>query len=585
MFQSAWFIRKNDSKHTIDNKLPSEFITKDKIKYVRTLYWDEHCLECSAPACYNTCSLYKPRKDQACMRLEYGIRCMNHKVLLWDSEMKFRSWGKLEARINKGTLSVQDINKMDKIDRMFTGIFKWLSAMFFKKEYSLSTKWDGLKRRKYATIKSKSQFVNDFLFQCYYKEDESFNLIFEIADRENKTIYKTNFRVKKGFNQEIMRFDFGLPEGGLVRIFPENDFTAELHVFAADFVELFDTVSNVPNKKVKCVAWDLDNTVWNGILIETNPDKLMLRESVKEVMDVLDKRGVIQIVVSKNDRECVIPVLDRLGINDYFVCIFANWDAKSTNIFQASRMLNINVDTFALIDDSEFERNEVKYTLPCVRVYTEKQLQRLLALPEFDLPITDESSCRRLSYQQEVGRKEIKLQFGGNNTDFIKSCNLQIKIEPLKTELQRSRSLELIQRTNQLNLSAKRYTEAEFDVLLKDKNITSLVVYAEDKFGDYGQVAYLCFEIKDNLIISEFVMSCRVAAKYVENALFGILQKKYQKNIEMLGRKTGRNSVLLSALKKTGFDDEGDDNIIKLRLSLSQKISEGDIVSAYFCDE
>ncbi len=585
MFQNVWFNKKIYTKTNCVNpkSCQSDFITSDKIKYVCPLFYDEHCLECSAPACYKSCKHYKSRKDTACVRLDYGIKHLPHNNLLWNVKLKFRDWGKLESRINKGSISVKEIHSLDRKDRLISIIFKIFCSIFQSKTYSFSQKLDGLRRKKYASLNSKTPFATDFLFQYHYNGTNNFNLIFEITDKTNSTIYKNVFNVTNGFGQELLKLPFSLPEGGLVRLFPENNLTEELQIFAADFIELKDSIPQTPNKKIKCVAWDLDNTIWNGILIESDPKTLKLKENVLDTIKNFDQRGIIQIIVSKNDLENVLPVLEQLGIKDYFVYVFANWNPKSSNIYFAAKNLNINIDTFALIDDSDFERGEVSSALPYVRTYKETDLESLLTLPEFNLPITEKSTNRRLSYIQEAKRRKIQTEFSGDNSEFIKKCNLQIVLTEIKNQLQFDRSLELITRTNQLNLSAHRYTKTEFEELLKDGSSQNLILYAKDKFGDYGQVAFIHLtENKDNIIITEFAMSCRVAAKYVENALFAFLLSKYKKDIILSGVKTERNVVLISSFLKAGFTDNCDEKNIRLTHSANESIRHSDIVTILY---
>ena len=134
-----------------------------------------------------------------------------------------------------------------------------------------------------------------------------------------------------------------------------------------------------------------------------------------------------------------------------------------------------------------------------------------------------------------------------------------------------------------MNLSAHRYTEDEFKTLLADDDAEAFVVYAKDKFGDYGQVAFLYLRNSaDKLLITEFAMSCRVAAKYVENALFAFLHEKYGKPIELAGVKTDRNGVLISSITKAGFIDKSNDKKIRLVLEENADIANSDIVKVEF---
>ena len=579
MFQNAWSSANIDFAKKIEGNIPANFIRTSNIDWVRITYYDEHCLECSAPACYDTCNKYLRRADGMCKRLEYGFKhCNKLDGLLWNIRVKFREWGKVEARINKGTLSPRAISTLSFFDNLKTSAVKATAMAFNHKNLRLSIIWDGLKRKKYSKIEANTLFANDFLFQCYSFNTDAYQMFFEIADDKNNTIFTYSFSIVHGFNQELLRLPFQLPEGGLVRFYPENNLEAEMNIFSADFVQLKSTIPSSPNKKIKCVAWDLDNTLWQGVLMENDPETLKLRQGVFETVSELDKRGVIQVIVSKNDIEKVIPVLKRLKIYDYFVYILANWNAKSVNIFNASKLLNIGLDTFALIDDSEFERNEVRTTLPCVRVYAENIIDNILNLPELDFPITSESINRRISYQTEAKRNDVKnMQYSGNNIKFIKNCKIKIVLKELKTVPEAERSFELIQRTNQLNLSSVKYSKQSFEAILSDDNLKKYVVFVSDKYGDYGQVAFFTLHINGKLIISEFAMSCRVAGKYIESAIFNELQKQYCKDIILKGNKSTKNNTLIEAMIKCGFTDNSKNSEILLTLPIDRKPSYYDL--------
>src|SRR5438105_10164366 len=156
-----------------------------------------------------------------------------------------------------------------------------------------------------------------------------------------------------------------------------------------------------PADKVKCVAWDLDNTLWEGTLLEDGPDGCRLRPEVRALIERLDERGILQTAVSKNDHDDAWAVVERLGLQDYFLYPAINWGQKSANLKQIAERLNIGIDTFAFVDDSPFERAEVAAALPMVRVYSPEQLAGLLERPELDVPVTEMSRKRRLSYLAE----------------------------------------------------------------------------------------------------------------------------------------------------------------------------------------
>src|SRR3990167_1597589 len=205
----------------------------------------------------------------------------------------------------------------------------------------------------------------------------------------------------------------------------------------------------------------------------------------------------------------------QIGLQDYF--LFAiHWGPKSESLKEIARRLNINLDTFVLIDDSPFERAEVQSALPQVRVYSVEQIPKLLSYSEFDVPITEMSKTRRASYLAEIKRDRVKESFSGDYESFLRSCQMQLRIFILEEEKHILRCLELIQRSNQLNLSARRYTEEQFRQLLSDKRVLNIALGCKDKFGDYGIVGFASVAEKDGIpVLQDLVLSCRVAQKRV----------------------------------------------------------------------
>ena len=584
MFQFTWFDKSAYNNNAIKiekTDIPKDFISLDKIERIRTLYWDEHCLECSPPDCYGNCNYWQRRKDGSCVRFYYGIkRTTSIKgEYLWGAELKFRPWGKLEARINKGALSPKKIKRLDQWDKYYTSLNNLLSAITMPifKDRKFSRRAEGIKRRKYSLYESSKLIEDTFLLQCYAKDSEQYNLCLEITDCNNVVKFRKKMHMSPGFNQHVIKIDTLLEEGGLIRIYPENDFEADVIIITCDIIAMKNSTPSQPAKKVKCVAWDLDRTIWDGIFIESDPDTLKLRDGVIDTIRALDERGIIQIIVSKNNEEEVKPQLKRLGIDKYFVYTLINWSAKSSNISAAADLLNINVDTFALIDDSFFERNEVSSTLPCVRVYDENNVQSLLEHEEFDIVVTEESKSRREMYQTEVMRKNISTQYLGDNIAFLRSCELRLVIREPETTEEFARSFDLIHRTNQLNLSGEKYGREEFDKILKNGNRHNYIIDCFDKFGSYGQVAFISIKDNEELEIDEYAMSCRVANKYVESALVNWLKLKYRKTIVLVGNVTQRNKLLIDTFEKIGFENYTTDEKICLKLPLDKMCSHYDI--------
>lgn len=294
-------------------------------------------------------------------------------------------------------------------------------------------------------------------------------------------------------------------------------------------------------------------------MIETDDlNGLKLKEGVLEVIQALDERGIIQSIASKNDFDAAWPVVEKLGLADYFLYPQIHWNAKSSSMEQIAKELNIGIDTLALIDDSVFEREQVRSVLPKVRVYDENEILELLNLPEFSVMVTEESKKRRAMYRAEERRNELRSDGNEDTIDFLKKCHLRINLFQPMTDAEILRCYELTVRTNQLNMSGKKYTEEEFSEVLRRPNHKNIAFTCQDDFGEYGVVGFGQYRIEDNqLIFTEFAMSCRVAGKYVESALFtSLLRKEQVQKGKFKIFVTKKNGLLRKTLKEIGFSVE-----------------------------
>jgi FkbH-like protein len=157
-------------------------------------------------------------------------------------------------------------------------------------------------------------------------------------------------------------------------------------------------------KAVKCVVWDLDNTLWAGVLLEN--DNVSLRDHVVDIIRTLDSRGILQSIASKNEYVPAIKKVQELGLHEYFLYPQIGWDSKASSIETIARLIDIGLDTVAFIDDEAFEREEVKFSHPEVLCLDALHLDQLLEMPEMNpRSITEESKIRRLMYINEEDRK------------------------------------------------------------------------------------------------------------------------------------------------------------------------------------
>lgn len=581
MYQYTWVDDKYIKEHLgiVPEKGMDGLIMPEDIEMIRLIYWGEHCMECAVPLCYHNCEEWHERYDQKCRRFYYGIYDNpNFPQFANAAQLKFHNWGKLWSNIYRCVVPVREEKKMDYHNKVISRGIRCVSKCMKKisPTCKLNGAWEYWVKRCLGKKNAEGN-TNQFLLQIYSDDVNEFNIMVDIQSKLGLR-FREAVSIKKGYNQALLNVEqkFSFDEEQLnISIYPENDFNAEIVILMASFVSLKEGIKEREYQqapKVKCVAWDLDNTLWNGTLIESNPNMLQLRAGVLKTIKELDARGIIQVVVSKNDEDDALPVMERLGIKDYFVATAINWSSKSENIKKLARMLNINVNTFAFIDDSIFERNEVGQSLPQVRIYEEKDIEGLLEKEEFHIRITKDGEKRRQMYQTEFQRKKIEEESGEDLISFLKSCELEAMISHPDTEEKLERSYELLQRTNQLNLSGCKYEREEFLEGVKARPEDSYVVSVKDKYGQYGQVLYFVVQEHAELRIKEFAMSCRVAGKCIESALLHWLRRKYgEKEIVFEGVNNQKNSLLIRTLQGIGMENRSQGE--RLVLCLKKDIS------------
>jgi FkbH-like protein len=307
----------------------------------------------------------------------------------------------------------------------------------------------------------------------------------------------------------------------------------------------------------------LDNTLWAGTLVETSAESLTIAPETIRLIRELDARGILQSVVSKNDHDAAWAVVERHGLGDYFLYPAINWGRKSASVRQIAERLNIGVDAMALVDDSPFEREEVRAALPGVRTYSEGQMAELLTLAEFDVPVTTQSAARRESYRVEMRRERAREEHGGDYAGFLRSCGMRMRLFVPRDEADVRRCLELVQRSNQLNLSSRRYSAAEFDALLKTPGVLCVAVQCRDRFGEYGVVGFASVDERADVpVVSDLVISCRVAQKRMEHALFAWLAARERARGRSALRvglvRTDRNGPLVKVFEELPFRQGGE---------------------------
>ncbi len=532
-----------------------------RITAVRPTMWEEHCLECAAPLCFGNCLHYEARSDGRCKRFENGLLTFSHEKACNGQgvRVKFRKWGNMMTIIFPAMVTESNYEKLfRKTEKQGKRLKNLVDC-----KLPLSLRWNGirtiefLRRRKLRSLQGLDNHADAFLFHGYSHHPAPFRLVLELYD-DTTPVYKTSLALQPGENlQTLTNLSPECSKADLlVKLYPENDLDAELDILWCDFVQGELLSSDEPAATVKCVVWDLDGTLWDGILIETDdPNSLKLKPGILDTIKSLDARGIIQSVASKNDYDNAYPILEQLGIAEYFLYPQIHWNAKSGSMKEIAKSLNIGIDSLALIDDSVFEREQVRSALPMVRVYDATEIGTLLSLPEFSVPITEESKNRRQMYRAEEQRNLLRNSDNTDTIEFLKKCHLQAKLFVPTTEAEKLRCYELVVRTNQLNMSGKKYTPEEFEEVLSRPDHKVFALSCGDDFGEYGIVGFGQYKIENGqLIFTEFAMSCRVAGKYVESALFSHLLSAENCSIGHFAvQKTKKNTLLRRTLQEIGF--------------------------------
>ncbi|MCG7534495.1 HAD-IIIC family phosphatase [Pseudoalteromonas sp. OOF1S-7] len=313
--------------------------------------------------------------------------------------------------------------------------------------------------------------------------------------------------------------------------------------------------------QVKCVVWDLDNTLWDGILIEQ--DELQLSQSAVDTIKELDRRGILQSIASKNDHDLAMQKLEQYNLAEYFLYPQINWGTKSQSVSNIAQSLNIGIDTFAFIDDQPFEREEVLSCHPEVLCIDSLDIPQIIDMPAF-MPrfITDESVKRRGMYLNDIERNKVEQSFEGPADEFLASLGMVFKIEQAK-EVDLKRMEELVARTNQLNTTGRIYSYEELDAFRTCPQHELLVCSLQDKYGEYGKIGLALLALcPGGWTIKAFLMSCRVMSRGVGSIFLNYLINESIEQRQTLYAElipNDRNRMMYTTYRFAGFSIYSED--------------------------
>ncbi len=327
--------------------------------------------------------------------------------------------------------------------------------------------------------------------------------------------------------------------------------------------------------RIKCVVWDLDNTVWDGTLLEDG--EVTVRPDVVAEIRRLDELGVLHSVASRNDHDAAMARLKAAGLDEYFLYPQITWNPKSGSVERIAKALNIGLDAIAFVDDQPFELAEVAHALPSVKTVDVAELGKTLASEEFRPKfVTDESRVRRDLYRAAAVREQVEQDHEGTSEEFLSTLDMKFTIARAQREdLQRAE--ELTVRTNQLNSTGRTYSYEELDELRTSPDHVLLVASLSDKYGGYGKIGLALAERGEEAWhLRMMLMSCRVMSRGVGTVLLNHIMGLAKEDGAKLRAdfvETGRNRVMYVTYAFAGFTEisrDGDRLVLESDLSTIQ---------------
>jgi FkbH-like protein len=555
----------------------------------RTLLpWGEHCTECAWPACYATCELYEARTDGGCRQFADGVvRIPNvDGAAPYLQKITFRRWAKLWTLGNIHCHSVAAADRIERLNILAGAAVRLLPPLPGDVKPRALRKIAYVRKQRLAERVNGTTMRPDFLVcETFNPNDRQVTMTLSIRERREGAIrrFQHLITLPPGFSREkiaLTDIERLVATSGTfeIELVPNDAEGLTLYFGLIDFVK--ERVST-PAATCKCVVWDLDNTLWDGTLVEDGADGVRLRDGIVNVIRELDSKGILQSVASKNNREDALARLEAFGIAEYFLYPQVHWQPKSGSVAAIARALNIGIDTLMFVDDQEFERQEVSSGCPSVRTIDARDARHIPAMPEFDVPATAESRTRRAMYRQEEQRAGLERAYTGDYVSFLKQCDIRVEWSPLQdSNLQRV--YELAQRTNQMNFSGNRYSVDALRRLMADADAETYVMRCRDRFGTYGIVGFAVVDLRE-LKLVDLMFSCRVQGKRVEHAFLAWLLRRHltagTRDFLASLRKTKKNAPGAAVFPEMGFEEVAvADGVTTLRYPRSRPVTDDGVI-------
>jgi FkbH-like protein len=338
-------------------------------------------------------------------------------------------------------------------------------------------------------------------------------------------------------------------------------------------------ISALRGNSRRCLILDLDNTLWGGVIGDDGSEGIQIAQgdptgeaflAVQRLALDLRSRGVVLAVCSKNeDAIARIPFRDHpeMLLRESHIAVFqANWRDKPSNIKAIAAELSLGLESMVFLDDNPAERDAVRQTLPAVAVPELPDdpslfARTLNAAGYFESVSFSPEDLARADFYRDNARRVTLQQESGDLDAYLKSLEMELVFQPFD-QIGRARIAQLINKSNQFNLTTRRYSETQVLDIERDPACFSRQVRLSDRFGDNGMICVvICRETLHQWEIDTWLMSCRVLGRRVEQMVLGcILEHAKKRGIHRLRGvyiPTERNSLVSDHYKTLGFSEVG----------------------------
>ena len=343
-------------------------------------------------------------------------------------------------------------------------------------------------------------------------------------------------------------------------------------------------IKSIYGKNKKAFNLDMDNTLWGGVVGDDGADNIEIGQETslaqtysefQEYLKLHKQLGVLLTINSKNEETNALTGLERPDSvlhEEDFVNIKANWNPKSINLIETAQEMTLLPESFVFVDDNPAERAIVEEQVPGVSIpqieSVEHYIQTIDKSGFFEVTSLSEDDFKRTKmYQENIKRSEIQASFA-DYEDYLRSLEMKGEIHSF-APMYMSRIAQLTNKSNQFNLTTKRYSQADIEAVAEDPDYITLYGKLSDKFGDNGVVSIIIGRIdgkdRDELHIELWLMSCRVLKRDMEFAMMDELVTKAKargvKKLVGYYYPTAKNAMVKDFYALQGFTKIDEDKI------------------------